>query len=86
MALGGTHYFECECGGDEHTLRFILDKEHKKIYTTFFLNHYDQWYKRLWRGIKYIFGYKCKYGHWDVWTLRYEDIDRLKEVLNKINN
>ena len=86
MALDGTHYFECACGSDEHTLRFILDKEEKKIYTTIFLNHYDQWYKRLWRGIKYIFGYKCKYGHWDVWTLRYEDIDRLKEVLNKIDN
>ena len=23
------------------------------------------WYKRLWAGIKYIFGYKCRYGHFE---------------------
>jgi len=25
--LDGTHYFECACGSDEHTIRFTLDKE-----------------------------------------------------------
>jgi hypothetical protein len=24
-----------------------------------------RFFKRLLYGIKYIFGYKCKYGHWD---------------------
>ncbi len=34
--LDGTHYFECRCGGSEHTLRFILDKEEKELHTDLF--------------------------------------------------
>lgn len=25
MMLDGTYFFECQCGADEHTLRFTLD-------------------------------------------------------------
>lgn len=36
--LDGSYFFECKCGSDEHTLRFILDREDNCIYTTIFLN------------------------------------------------
>jgi hypothetical protein len=89
--LDSEEYFTCECGSDEHTLRFILDlDEHPvldrygnpyprmpELYTSVFLNHNDRWYHRLWRGIKYIFGYKCKYGHFDSFTMQEEDAKRL---------
>lgn len=82
--LDGTHFFECECGADEHTLKFVVDKEWGQLHATIFLNDYNQWHKRVWNGIKYIFGHKCKYGHFDSWILRREDADRLKMVLNEI--
>jgi len=83
--LDGTEYFECACGGDEHTLRFIIDKEDKRLYTSVFLNDYQSIWKRVWIAIKYIFGYKCQYGHWDYWIMRYEDIPRMREMLDKMD-
>jgi len=80
--LDGTHYFECECGADEHTLRFVLDKgpEDPCVYTSIFLYQYRPWWKRIWVGIKYIFGYKSKYGHWGGWELQDEDVKRLRDM------
>ena len=78
--LDGTHYFECHCGSSEHTLRFVLDKEHKELYTDIYLNQWRPLWKRVWVGVKYIFGYKSKYGEWDCWTLRKEDAERLRDM------
>jgi len=95
VMLDGTEFFECSCGSDEHTLRFILDFDslndgtdsdyppYPEIYTSVFLNHYDAWYRRLWRGIKYIFGYKSKHGHFDSFSMRPGDIPRFREMLDK---
>ena len=81
--LDGSHYFECKCGSDEHTLRFTLDKNDKEIYTSVFLNQYRNVFKRIFVAIKYIFGYKCKYGHWDCWLMRDEDAQNLLKMLNE---
>ena len=78
-------YLECRCHGDEHTLKFLQDEEDKTIYTSVFLNQYHSFWKRLWIAIKYLFGYKCQYGHWDTWMLRYEDIPRLKTMLDEMD-
>jgi hypothetical protein len=81
--LDGTEYFDCICHSPEHTLRFVLDLDTDDpiIYTEIFLNQYRPWYKRIWVAIKYIFGYKCKYGHWDSWELKIEDAKRLAQML-----
>jgi hypothetical protein len=81
--LDGNEYFDCICHSPEHTLRFALDldSDDPVIYTEIFLNQYRSWYKRIWIAIKYIFGYKCKYGHWDCWELKIEDAKRLSEML-----
>ena len=78
-----TQFFECMCHSDEHTLKFVYDPDDNELYTTVFLNETRLWH-RIWNAIKYIFGYKCKYGHWNCWLLQPEDIDRLKTLLNKV--
>jgi len=80
----GTEYFECSCYSDEHTLRFILDLEENELYTTIYLNQYNSFFKRVWIAIKYILGYKCKFGHWDCWILKLEDTKRMINMLQKI--
>ena len=86
--LDGTEFFECDCGSEEHTLRFTLEldnvPEGAVLYTTIFLNNWQHWYQRVWIAIKYIFGYKCKYGHWDSWNLRKQDAKRLQSLLEKV--
>lgn len=87
--LDGTHYFDCQCGSSEHTLRFIVDIESTphgdpELYTEVYLNQYRRWYKRLWVAIKYLFGYHCRYGHWDCWILNPDDAQRLKDMCDKV--
>jgi len=81
--LDGTHYFECSCGSSEHTIRFILDKDENELYTEIYLNQWRPLWKRILVGIKYIFGYKCKYGEWDCWILNQDDVLRLKNMLDE---
>jgi len=83
--LDGTEYFECQCGSDEHTLRFTLSLDDPAyIYTSVFLGSYPWGWRRIWTGIKYLFGYKCKYGHWDCFMLRPEDAARLRSLLDRL--
>lgn len=80
----GEHYFECICSANEHRLRFALDRDEKELYTSVFLNDWPPWYGRLWRAARYVFGYKCRFGHWDCWVLRKEDAGRLIALLNEL--
>ncbi len=75
-------YFECQCFSDEHTLKFTLDEEQPEVYTSVFL-YSDSWLQRLWTAVKYVFGYKCKYGHFDCFLMREEDADRMISLLHK---
>lgn len=81
--LDGTHYFDCHCGSAEHTLRFVMNKEDNELYTEIYLNQWRQPWKRIWVAIKYIFGFKCRYGHWDCWTLDPEEVKRLRDMCNE---
>ena len=82
--LDGTHYFECDCGSVEHTLRFVIDKEDNELHTEIFLDAPYHWWVRVWIGIKYIFGYKCRYGHWDCWVLNINDAIRLRDMCKEV--
>jgi len=78
--LDGSYFIECACGSDEHTLRFVLDKQEKELYVTVFLAE-QPLYLRIWNAIKYIFGYKSKYGHFYCWTMNPEDVDKFKKMI-----
>ena len=83
--LDGTHFFECSCGGDEHTIKFTLCKDPDDfcIYVSVFLDQYNPLWKRIWLGIKYIFGYKSRYGHFGCWEMRDDDAKRLKDMCDE---
>lgn len=81
MSLDGSYHFECICDASEHLLRFVLDNDEHTIYTSMFMNQYRPWYRRIGTAFKYIFGAKCRYGHWDCWTLQKEDVGRLKGMI-----
>jgi hypothetical protein len=61
----------CDCSSAEHqiVLRFDDDKDLGRM--VFVEIHLVPlvWYKRLWMGIKYIFGYKCCYGNFEEMIL-----------------
>lgn len=80
-----TVFLECACYSDEHTLKFTLDIDPECVdfYTSVFLNQTNNFFKRIWVALKYVFGYKCKYGHWDCFLLRKEDTTKLIEMLQE---
>lgn len=73
-------YIQCSCGSPEHLLQFEKDEDYVYVYV---LLIGDSFFKRLYNGIKYIFGYKCRYGHFDEILLNQETTKELVEFLNK---
>jgi len=74
-------YMECRCMSPEHLLKFHLDLEDGDLCVDFHLANYLPWYKRIWVGVKYAFGYKSKYGDFDEFIFKDEDIDNLMKLL-----
>ena len=80
-----TNYFECSCHSDEHRLVFRFDMEDDCFPCCAYVFLGDNpWRKRIWYGLKYIFGYKCKYGHFDEFVLDPKDAGKMIEMLEKI--
>ena len=82
--------FICECHSTEHQMVFLFStdnfddekmEEFPIVYTHIHLNKKPFW-KRLVYGIKYIFGYQCRYGAFDEFIFNPEDAERLQSVVN----
>ena len=75
-------FYICDCESAEH--QFILgyfpdDEPHEKsLYLTPHLVTYDNILKRIWIAIKYVFGYRCKFGHWDEVIIAPNEAERIK--------
>ncbi len=73
----------CECGSMEHQMLFIHDHDDDEMYLEIHLANYRNFFKRLWVGLKYAFGYKSQYGNFDSTILSKEDRDLLLDYLAK---
>jgi hypothetical protein len=51
------------------------------VYIHTHLNKNTFW-KRLIYGIKYIFGYKCRYGAFDEFIVNPKDADKIQEIVD----
>jgi len=68
------------CNSDEHSIEFAYDNDmmYFHIYlakTTFF--------KRVWLGIKYIFGYQCKYGEFDTVYIPESKLNDFQQLIHE---
>ena len=84
IASTKTEFFECHCFAEEHTIKFSYEEEYNELYLSVFLNQYRPWWHRIWVATKYVFGYKCRYGHWDTWSLNVDDADRLRDFVDRV--
>jgi hypothetical protein len=74
----------CDCSSAEHQLIVSWDNDDNEVYVRVHLaNCYGFWH-RLWHAVKYVFGYKCRYGAFDEVILRKEDADSLQKVVNHL--
>jgi hypothetical protein len=57
------------------------DDGYPMVYSHVHLNK-RPFFERLKYAIKYIFGYKCRYGAFDEFILNRDDAERLQSVVN----
>ena len=78
------HVF-CICGSDEHQFHFKCFPEDNEVFMSVHLP--DRGFlSRLWHGLKYIFGYKSKYGEFDEVLIGSEyadDFRRIADILEQ---
>jgi len=55
--------------------------EDPEVYATIHLVPEYRWWKRVWYAIKYIFGYRCKYGHFEEFIFNPKDWKKLDEIV-----
>lgn len=74
-------YIGCNCNSLDHTMRFAwFEDEPDTMYVETFIITYDRWYKRVWTAIKYVFGYRSRYGDTDEYLLYKDQVTQLRDV------
>ena len=78
-----TKILMCECVSAEHQIliNFSEDEFGKTVYLDPHLVTYNNFFKRVIVGFKYMFGYKSKYGQWDEIILTKDNYKPLKDVV-----
>jgi hypothetical protein len=77
-------YFECSCKSPEHTIHAEFWDEEPKMLCLYVNLTKEVWYKRIWKGIKYIFGHQCRYGQFDEFIIEKKDADEWLNLIAKL--
>lgn len=84
-------FIECICHDPAHaqqlSLLFWADPDdpdkptEPELYFHTQLNHRYGFWGRLWNAIHYVLGRKSVFGHWSEGTIGYEQLPRVKELI-----
>lgn len=82
-----TEYFECQCGSEEHSVKFHLSLDDEPADTCLYLCTYMDnrrgFWRRLWLGLRYAFGHQSEYGAFGSWLLQPSDAARLGDMCGR---
>ena len=76
-----TEHIECACHSIEHTIHLIAIGDNE-VSMNLFLSDVP-WYLRVLRGVKYIFGYKSIFGHFDEFIIDKDAASKMVDCLQK---
>ncbi len=83
------HLFICSCHSTEHQMVMhksdATDWYPPEVYVHVHLIRRSFWY-RLKYGLKYIFGYKSKFGAWDEFILDSSHVKDLEQVIQHLKD
>jgi hypothetical protein len=70
----------CNCNSTEHQIVLLQAENDDVLYLQIHLAP-RPFLHRLKYAIKYIFGYRCKYGAWDEFELTKEHVEILNQIV-----
>jgi hypothetical protein len=73
----------CSCHSFEHMVHFWWCEEDKVMYVHTHLTTYRNFFKRLWVGLRYAFGYKSRFGEWDSCIFDDRQLKALRDFIQK---
>ena len=79
-----TRVIKCSCYSPEHCILVTFNQEEKEVYFNYFLET-QKWYKRILIGIKYIFGFRSKFGHFGEIIIDEKNIKVFEKIIKCIN-
>jgi hypothetical protein len=81
-------YISCECMTPDHHFRMMYFEDDidetwpiPELYVSVYLSDVG-FFERLWYGIKYIFGFKCKYGAFEEVVISPKKAKWIRDFLN----
>lgn len=84
-------FFTCICSSEEHmvSFKYYIEKDgtidEDGMYISIHLSPHTFW-GRVKHAVKYIFGYRCRYGDWEEIVFKRQDAERLRDMLNTYIN
>lgn len=75
--------FICDCKSTNHLMIFSYSEEENwnRVFVHVHLNPEHGFLKRLWHGLKYLFGYRSKFGDFDEFIFNPEDTYKLQNIV-----
>ena len=87
-----TDILVCDCHSTEHQIVFHYSEDdygdgqiYPMCYAHIHLNKRPFW-ERVKYGVKYIFGYQCRYGAFDEFTFNPKDSEKLEKLVKYLKN
>ena len=77
-------YFECCYHSLDHTIKFEYEEEYNELTLSISLFQFNNFFKRIWIALKYIFNQANRYGHYDCVIINQDDKERLLSVINQL--
>lgn len=78
----------CQCENTEHQLifsHFPDELEDREVYMSVHLIPEENIFKRIWKAVKYIFGHRSIYGHFDDFIFKQCDSHKLVKILKYLD-
>lgn len=82
----------CDCHSSDHQILLMYSEDEYSTGETFptcyahiHLNRRPFW-ERVKYGIKYIFGYRCRFGAFDEFLFNPDDVEKLEKLVKYLKN
>ena len=75
------HVVLCDCHCAEHQFILVKDTTDQEVWLEVHLCPTPGFVRRLWAGLRYAFGYRSRYGHFDSILVTPEDQAKIVKLL-----